>query len=178
MQTMVNNIKAQMKIQQMAIMLLAVTLFFVLIGIFAVTFKLSGLKETSVGLAEENAQLLVTKIANSPEFSCGSSFGTQKLDCVDEDKALSLKQSISRYIQSDFWGSDVSNIEIRKVYPENSKECDLGNYPDCGVIRLLSGDLTGTAVGNFVLLCRKEASDNGAIDKCEVAKIFVSYNQQ
>jgi len=74
------NKQGQMKIQQMAIMLLAVTLFFILVSIFILTFRLAGLKESSVLLEEKNAQLLVAKLANSPEFSCGNAFGTGKIN--------------------------------------------------------------------------------------------------
>lgn len=167
--------KAQMKIQQMAVMLLAVTLFFILVGMFILTFKLAGLKESSIALEEKNAMLLVTKVANSPEFSCGRSFGTGKINCIDTDKVMMLKQSSEKY--SKFWGNNVANIEIRRIYPANTqKECTLNNYPDCDIIKLYSKDITGNSIWNFVSLCRKELSEEGnTYDKCELGKIFISY---
>jgi hypothetical protein len=39
--------KGQMKIQQMAFMLMAVTLFFVLVGMFFLIFSFSNLKESA-----------------------------------------------------------------------------------------------------------------------------------
>ena len=83
--------KAQLKIQQMAFMLIAVTLFFVLVGIFVLAFRLSNLQESAELLEEKNAMLLVTKLANSPEFSCGDAFGTSRTNCVDSDKVMALK---------------------------------------------------------------------------------------
>lgn len=164
--------KAQMKIQQTAFMLLAVTLFFVLVGLFILTFKFSGLKETAALLQEENAMLLVTKLANSPEFSCEGAFGSATA-CVDADKVMALKENIKDY--SGFWG--VSNIEIRKIYPESATEieCTTNNYPDCNVIKIRQKQVSGYDASNFVSLCRKESFENNVYDKCELARIMISY---
>ena len=100
------NKKAQLKIQQMAFMLIAVTLFFVLVGLFVLGVKLTGLKKSATALEEKNSMLLVTKLANSPEFSCGFAFDETKLACIDADKVMMLKESISKY--GNFW--QVGNI--------------------------------------------------------------------
>lgn len=166
--------KAQVKIQQMAFMLLAVTLFFVLVLIFVVVVKSSGLKETSSELSQENAILLVSKLANSPEFSCEESFGKNKINCVDGDKLMALKENIEAY--EDFW--DVQNIEVRKIVPKAESEivCTINNYPNCNVIRIISKNITGFDASNFVILCRKDTLDGEVYDKCEIAKIMVSYS--
>jgi sensor histidine kinase regulating citrate/malate metabolism len=70
--------KGQMKIQQMVLMLLAVTLFFVMIGLVMLAFVFSGVREGAQIQEENNAILLATKLANSPEFSCGGAYGTIK----------------------------------------------------------------------------------------------------
>ena len=94
---MIVDKKAQLKIQQMAFVLLAITLFFVLAGMFALVFLLSGLRGGATALEEKNALLLVTKLANSPEFSCGDAYGSDKLNCVDADKVMVLSKNIDRY---------------------------------------------------------------------------------
>ena len=161
---------AQMKIQQMAFMLIAVTLFFVLVGMFFVKVLFSNIKESASLLEEQNALLLVTKLANSPEFSCQNAFGGTKINCIDSDKIMALKNNINKY--SGFWG--VSGIEIRKIYPEGSRiECTSENYPECDDIKLIPG--RGTGVGNFIASCRKENINNLIQDKCELAKIIVYY---
>ena len=165
--------KAQLKIQQMAFMLIAVTLFFALISIFVLAFRLSGMRESATSLEEENAMLLATKIANSPEFSCGKSFGNQ-VDCVDADKVMALKKDISKY--SDFW--DVSNIEIRKIYPEGDEICTFENYPDCNRILIGAEKTTGNYMPNFVSLCRKESIEGQPYNKCELALIMVAYESR
>jgi hypothetical protein len=170
---MVKNRKAQLKIQQMAFMLIAVTLFFALVGLFVIVFKSSGLKETATEIQERNAMLLVTKLANSPEFSCGKSFGNSRTNCIDADKVMMLRSNIEKY--ENFW--DVSNIEILKVYPKTEEEivCETGNYPNCSVIRIIDKEIKGISLVNFVSLCRKEYSKGEVYDKCEIAKLMVSY---
>ncbi len=163
--------KAQMKIQQMAFMLIAVTLFFALVGMFFLVISVSNLKQSAAILEEKNALLLVTKLANSPEFSCGESFGNDKLNCVDGDKIMMLKKNIDRY--DDFW--DVTNIEVRKIYPVSENvECTTLNYPNCNIIKIREGNLSFEH-SNFVSLCRKENIEGQVENKCDLAKIMVAY---
>ena len=49
---------AQMKIQQMAFMLIAITLFFMLVGLFLASTGLSNIKQSKAQLEEDNAALL------------------------------------------------------------------------------------------------------------------------
>lgn len=166
---MKKNKKAQMKLQQMIFMLIAVTMFFVLVGLFFILIIFSGVKESAALIEEENALLLVSKLANSPEFSCGEAFGTIKTNCIDSDKVMALKDNINKY--SNFWGVD--GIEIKKIYPKGREPCTSENYPNCGEITLIPGK--GTGVSNFVALCRKENIEGQIYDKCELARIVVYY---
>src|SRR4030042_1119330 len=163
--------KAQMKIQQMTFMLLAVTFLFILVGVFFLSIKLYNLKKTATVLEEENALLLVSKLANSPEFSCGNSFGA-KSGCVDFDKLMVLKDRMNEY--SELWG--VAKIEVRKIYPdEGNISCNEETYPDCGVIKILDKRVNSApAISNFVSLCRKEVGEKMIYDKCELARLMVS----
>lgn len=163
----------QMKIQQMTFMLIAVTLFFVLVGMFLLVISFSGIKKSANELCEKNAMLLSTKLANSPEFSCGNSFGTGKTNCIDSDKLMVLRDNIEKY--EDFW--DVTNIEIRKIFPEETEEmCNRGNYPNCNLIQVRSENDEGIYISNFVSLCRKGTYEGRAYDKCELGKIMIKYN--
>jgi len=169
------KIKGQMKIQQMAFMLMAITLFFILVGLFALTWRFAGIKESALALEEKNTMLLATKIANSPEFSCGNSFGGSKLNCIDADKAMSLKENINYYIG--FWGKNVNNIKIETVFPvEARKDCTLSNYPDCNVIDLFEKGTQGLPYWNFVSICQKSTDEGRLYDKCVLGKVFVYSN--
>ena len=162
--------KGQMKIQQMAFMLIAVTLFLILAGMFILMLRFSSLKGSAEMLQEKEALLLASKITASPEFSCESAFGEPLANCVDLDKVMALKSRIQNY--RDFWG--VSGLDIRKTYPsDSSEECTLDNYPNCGRITLVSAS-GGTSISNFASLCRKEKGDF-SYDKCELGRIIVNY---
>ncbi len=164
--------KAQLKIQQMAFMLMAITLFFVLAGMFVLVFRFSGLKESATLLEEKNAMLLVTKLANSPEFSCGEAFGSNRINCIDADKVMMLKENAAKYVG--FWG--VAEIQIRKIYPnEGDIICTTANYENCGVIEVFSKEINSLPpVSNFVSLCKKDSYNEEIYDKCELARLMVS----
>jgi len=163
--------KAQLKIQQTAFMLMAITLFFVLVGIFVIGFKLSRIRNSAENLKEQNTLLLVSKIANSPEFSCGIDFESHS-NCIDFDKVMALKKNINEY--ENFWGID--GLEIRKIDSEIKIDCDSSNYPDCNTLILIPNPKTGGIyTGSFVSLCRKAGFSGFNYDKCEVAKVMVAY---
>lgn len=167
--------KAQLKIQQMAFMLMALTLFFVLIGLFFIVTKLSGLKESVTNLEKENAQKLIMKLASSPEFSCENAFRFGEIDCVDFDKVMVLRESISNY--NKFWG--VADIEITKIYPEKTGECTYMTYPHCKTLKIYSENVDKKpAVSNFVALCRKEVINEEVMEICEVGKINIMYEDK
>ena len=167
------NKLGQMKIQQMAFMLIAVTIFLVMAGMFILMIRFSSLQDSAELLEERNALLLVSKISDSPELGCGNAFGAAKSNCIDTDKVMALKNRLENY--DGFWGID--GLEIRWVYPEHmgTGECSAENYPECGKITLLA---PGEGIGkeNFVSLCRKEQEQNSglAYDKCELGRIIVT----
>ena len=165
------NKRAQMKIQQMSFMLIAVTIFFAIVGMLVIVIKFAGLKGEANSLQQENARLLVTKLANLPELSCGSAFLNQKTNCIDEDKLMVLSQNLDQY--SDFWGK--ININVRVIYPTKKETlCTTNNYPNCNFFQLGDGQISGD-FSNFVALCRKEKNGNIIENKCELAKVFVNY---
>jgi len=162
--------RGQLKIQQMMFMLMAVTFLFVLVGIFFLSIRLYNLQKSANVLQSEGGMLLVSKLANSPEFSCGNAFGSSRANCIDFEKAMLVKNSES---YNSFWS--VSKIEIRKIYPQDDEVCDENNYPECGVIKVIDSDVnTLPFSSNFVSLCRKESVDNFIYDKCELALLMVA----
>ncbi len=166
--------KGQLKIQQMAFVLIALTLFFVFAGLFALSFALSGIRDSSARIGEEGARLLVTSLANSPEFSCGDVFSNVGSNCVDADKVMILMENHEKYYG--FWGDDIVNIEIVKIYPLDDRVCTMGNYPNCGVLSVFP-DRSGSYKENFVSLCRKASHGGGSFDQCYIAKLRVGYEE-
>lgn len=162
--------RGQMKIQQMAFMIIALALFFILVGLLVLSFSLSGLKESKERLDEENAMLLTLSISGYPEFSCGESFGTDKSFCIDADKFMAFKK-VAEKDYDDFWG--ISSIEIRRLYNESSIVCDDSNFPNCGILRTTLSGGQGNDKTAFITLCRKAGFMGSPYDKCEVAKLIV-----
>ena len=157
----------------MAFMLIGLTIFFVLVGLFALSFAFSGLKDSKALLDEKEATLLVSKLANSPEFSCGGAFGTDKVNCIDIDKVFALKEEIMMY--KSFWG--VEGIEIIKIYPSSTGECTSLSYPNCEILTVLE---SGGAIdkSTFVSLCRKEGAGGSFYDKCELGRLIVRVSNE
>lgn len=170
------NQKGQLKIQQMAFVLIAVAIFFALVGLFFLVYRLNSLEDTATSLEEQNALLLASKLANSPEFSCEASFGNEKISCIDFDKVFALKKNIATY--EGFWG--VENIEVRILYPELQEEisCTEQNYPTCNLLQLKDQPVTGFDASNFVTICHKEKIKGTVTNICQLGKILVSYEAQ
>jgi len=158
----------------MIFMLVGLTLFFVLVGLFMLSFVFSGLKDSKSLLNEQEATLLVSKLSNSPEFSCGGAFGTDKVNCIDIDKVLVLREEIEDY--KGFWG--VEGIEILKIYPRSTGECTSQSYPNCEILTVLKSKKLGIDKSTFVSLCRKEGSRGSFYDKCELGKLVVRVSNE
>ena len=167
---MKNNRKAQMKIQQMMFMIMGVFFLFMLVGMFFISIYMSNLKGDAEELQKKNALLLVSKLAKSPEFSCGESFGTQSTYCVDFDKVIWLAELDKDY--KDFWGVD--KIQIKKITDNSNISCNLENYPNCGVLTIIDKNSSLPSSSSFIALCRKERTNSSIYNKCDLAKLYVS----
>lgn len=170
--TILKSKRSQIKIQQMAFMLIAITLLFAFVGLFVISVKTSGLRERANLIGEENAMKLAGKLSSTAEFSCGSLY-SGKSNCIDADKVMVLKDA-KEY--EDFWG--VNEIKIKRIYPVLNGEvkCTESNYPDCNVIEVYSDDSENRNYkSNFVSLCRIEQLEGKVYDKCEIAKLLVSW---
>jgi cbb3-type cytochrome oxidase subunit 3 len=155
--------KGQLKIQQMSFMILAVTIFFVLVILFFLAVKMQDMKNNASQLKLNEARERVLKLASYAEFSCGVS-------CVDLDKAMAIKK-MEKY-QEYF---DVG-VEIVKL-GNSTTECSESNYPNCDIIKLFKQP-AGIGEGSFVALCRKDNKNSYGYNKCEVGKIIVYTNEK
>jgi hypothetical protein len=166
--------KAQVKIQQTAFMLIALTVLFVLVFLFYITFKSASLNKDAETLREKNAVQVASRLASTPEFSCEQAYGTPKTYCVDFDKAFILSKNPEIY--EDFW--EINNIEIRKLYPIESEEvCTDSNYPHCNYIKIFDKPIEGADHSAFVTICHKEFTSTGRVyNKCELGKLIVRYD--
>jgi hypothetical protein len=156
------NRKGQMKIQQMAFVLMAIVIFFALVSLFYFSIRIRSLQKSALSLREEEAKELIRKLAVTPEFSFEDC-----TNCIDLDKVMILKE---RQTYKGFWDLDVLFIET--VYPDKEGECTLANYPECRRIMIINKtEEFGITSGAFVSLCRW---DQEGYYKCELGKVYAS----
>ena len=156
--------KAQLKIQQMAFVLVAMMIFFSMVTLVYISFRIKSLETTALSSKEDIAKEIVKKIVSGAEFAftaedCAS--------CLDLDKALIVSE---RKSYKEFWNLDYLMIE--KVYPAEKGMCSKVNYPDCGSLMLINSTRYGRTTSAFVSLCRWE--DGGEYYKCELGRIIAS----
>jgi len=163
------NKKGQFKIQQMAFMLTAVVLFFILVALFWVAFQYRGIKQEATQLEREKTIQMSEFLSSSSEFSC------YEANCIDTDKLIVLENRSLMY--KELW--PVSYIKIRKIYDweGNDVVCNKANYPDCNVFELY-GKEEGGGIGSFVALCRHDRINDFPVRICELGKIIIGYESK
>lgn len=158
------NCRGQLRIKQMTFMLLAVVLFFIIVGLFTIVFVFGNLKEDATRLNKEQAISIASRLAGNTEFSCGKDY------CINSDKLMALK---NMPVYNGLWG--VSSIEVWKLGNE-SRECSLSNYPNCGVFKVIDNNESNQVfIPLFVSICRKAYENNYIYDKCELGKLLIGY---
>lgn len=163
MQTMV---KAQFKIQQMAFVLIALFVFFLLVGLFWITLQKKNLINQVNQLEENQALILSGLLSGISELNCGSYSDY----CIDTDKLMVL---MNKTAYSDFF--PVESIRIVKLGQEKEIKCNFANYPNCNTFELKKSKNNIVAKGSFIALCRYEELQDYPIRKCDLGKIIIGY---
>ncbi len=162
--------KAQLKIQEMSFMLVAIVIFFIIAGLFFIVIQYGNLQNKANELAEQKAISTISKLASTPEFGCGEPL------CVDTDKIMALK---NKQDYQGFWGDDIKSIEIVKIFPrtvQDEIECRVNNYPNCNAYTVYGKEVKNQrTISTFVTLCRIEEKNNYIYEKCEIGKIMAGY---
>jgi hypothetical protein len=166
---LVSSKRAQLRIQEMAFMLLGVFLFFSLVGIFAFTIVFTGVSDSARQIAEDRTLSSVTSLANTPEMSCVAS----KSNCIDGDKLINL---VGRDIYGELW--PYSSLRVIKFSGFTKDEdglilCTKANYPNCDLFNIYDKEVSNErAISTHVALCHKELENGHTYDRCETAKII------
>ena len=160
--------KGQLKIQQMAFVLIAFIILFGLVLMFYVSLRLSSVKVDVNELRHANAQELVRKLAGTPEFAWTSD---DCASCIDIDKVFALKNRSAVY--RSFWGAQVKMLRVETVYPAAQREieCVPSTYPDCNRITLIEQGAGYQTDEAFVALCRMEGQPS--YTRCALGKIIM-----
>jgi len=160
--------KAQLRIQEMAFMLLAVFLFFTLVGLFVLSIVYTGINDAASRISEERTLSSVISLADSPELSCIAA----KSNCIDGDKLISL---VGKTTYENFWSFSSLKVIAFSGFGKDEDElikCTVANYPNCDLFDVYDKNVENErAISSFVALCRKELQNDYTYDKCEIAKI-------
>jgi len=160
------NKKGQMKIQQMAFMIVAVFIFFILAGIFLLRISFAGLYEDVDRLEREQAIKSLEVIADMQELNCGSS----EYFCLDEDKLRIMSEGFSMEYE-DFWS--VASIEVRKIYNTTREDIECPDI-NCNYYNLYdSGQRNKETESTFVSICKRVRSGDLRYNQCEIGKLTV-----
>lgn len=168
------NKKGQMKIQQMAFVLVAIFIFFAIAALFYLSINLADVKNQAALTKQEGIKEEVLKIARTAEFAwkSGESEREDCPNCVDFDKLLAVKD-VKGYDK--LWQLDY--LAVRIIYPAmNTTECTKTNYPNCNQITLSGANRAniGTTNDAFVAVCRWQSSEAGGYRKCSIGKIYAA----
>ncbi|MDP1695562.1 MAG: hypothetical protein Q8L29_01460 [archaeon] len=162
----VSSSRAQMKIQEMAFVLVAIMIFFGLVVLLYMSIRLPSLRQDVNILAQNEASELAKGLSSTPEFAFTI---TDCSHCIDMDKVIALK-SMNTY--KDFWKLDY--LKIEKVYPVQTGECTGTNYPNCQSITIIDNEEFGTPSSAFVALCRQAFENGEFYPKCELGRIYAN----
>jgi len=144
--------KGQMKIQEMAFVLLALILLAVIAFIFFIRLQAGNIERSADLAKQQTAISLLDKIAALPEISCAKGE-----ICIDEDKALMVERAYSSRLENQFQG--LKNVKIARIYPAG---------PDIVLYNTGSANQT---YSTFVSLCQQQASDW----KCGIALLEAGF---
>ena len=160
-----------MKIQQMAFMIVAVFIFFTLVGLFFVSWQSRSIGQSAADLQKKQALSSLEVIRNMPELNCDL---TESL-CVDEDKlnVFTMNRNLSNSY-SEFW--PVSSVKVYKIYPSfdvsgvvrcPGLNCDYWEIYD-------SGQASSAEFSGYVNICKKTRQFGySPTTKCEIGKLVV-----
>lgn len=165
MQSMGMKKLAQMKIQQMSFFILAVFLFFMLVGLFFVSLQSRGIQSSAENLQKDQAIASLETISNMPELICD----TNEPFCLDMDKVLVFKDYANAYAEF----LPVASVKIYKLDPSSTKviKCPAAN---CTYYEIYSSEQTRVQeYSTFISLCQKEETFGRVSYNCGLGKISV-----
>ncbi len=165
-----NVVRGQMKIQQMAVMIVAVFFFFVLVGLFFLGIVFKDVKGSAGDLQKEQAISSLKVIADMPELNYDSSWSM----CVDEDKLRVMSGNFGRTYDL-FW--PVASVEVYRVYPkfDEVKKCP---GVGCNYYEVFNnGQRDLKTYSSYVSICRKVRESGSTYDDCEIGKLVVGVKQ-
>ena len=159
--------RGQMKVQEMAFVLVALMIFFALVALLYISFRNSSLHQSAREVSDERAQAAIRVLAAAPEIAWSECKG-----CVDEDKLFLLKERLAKNVSVRTL-SQYDYIALDIIYPPRTGgECMPGNYPFCNHTTVLKERSDyGIAFSSFVTACHWDATER---EICELGTLSLS----
>ena len=160
------NKKAQMKIQQMAFMIVAVFFFFILVGMFFLKVQFSGIQKSAAELEKAQAVSALEVIANMMELNCNS----RESLCLDKDKLKVMSGELQESYET-FW--PIASIKVY-LLDETSTEIITCPALNCNYYEIFDNKQANSEeYSTYVSVCEKVRELGYVYDKCEIAKLVV-----
>lgn len=156
--------KGQMKIQQMAFMIVAVFFFFILVGLFFLGWQYKSIRGSFESLEREQAIASLRVISDMSELNCDEGRSL----CLDYDK-LEVMASYEKY--DEFW--PVESVKIYQVYPPFSTliKCPAKS---CNYWEIYDSEQEGAReYSTFVNICKTVNSGGYVYEDCELGKLVL-----
>jgi flagellar basal body-associated protein FliL len=149
------NKKAQLKIQEMAFVLVAVIILFGFVLIFFTRFQLGTIQQSAAEIRREQAINMLHTIAAMPELRCSSG---SEINCIDKSKLDGFMKIRNKY--NEFWkNAFITKVKIEEFYPQGKEYI------------IYSGeDGSSVSYSTYIPLCEQQTYDL----KCIIGKITVS----
>ena len=145
--------KAQMKIQEMAFVLLALVLLAIIAFVFFIRFQSTRIERAGEEAKQQAAVSLLDKIASLQELSC-----SEGEICVDEDKAMIIK----KYDTSSLF-QGIKKARIVRIYPSGED------------IILYEAGEGQESYSTFINLCKQDKTGISFEYECGIAMLVLSY---
>lgn len=160
--------KGVLKIQEMAFVLVAFMIFFVLVGLFFIVIQGNGLNEEVSKIKNDQAKASLREVSGKPELFWGGC-----ANCIDGDKVIAVKSLIlgdEEYATA--WDFDYLALEI--LYPARpGGECNNFNYPNCNITTIIrESEDYGIAESTFVSICHWNSELENV--QCDLGKVYAS----
>ena len=148
---MYQNKKGEMKMQEMAFVLLAFALLAALVFIFFIRFQSGNIAAEAEELNYKRALSLRDKISSLPEMKCA------RINCIDKDKAELIEGKVSEDL---FQG--LTSVKIVSIYPEKDE-----------IVIYDSGKGTSRNYATYVNLCEQKKIGTTFDYDCGLALLLV-----
>lgn len=159
--------RGQLKVQEMAFVIVAFMIFFTLAALFFISIRTHELGKSVQSIREDGAREQTYRLSATPEIAWSACSG-----CVDLDKAFIFKQQIARNSSELPWNLDY--LVFERVYPAQSGgECTAQNYPACNKTTVVkSKENFGITSATYVSLCQWDAEIGG--ESCALGRVYAS----